>query len=214
MQYFRLSIGGSLPGGETWSVNPCFDIGVGSAPAPSPSEMAATVQALRAVPTPANLLGILSTSASITRMRLEARSFLGGLEAVGEAAVSPPRLGTGTATKPYQTSVVTSLRTDYPGGRNRGRLYWPALAVAIGASDLRMNSAIAGNIAQACWDYLQALSAALQTSTGFTTQPAVASGTARSLQRVRYVEVGDILDVQRRRRDKALETRYRYPASA
>lgn len=214
MEYFRLSIGGALPGGEVWSVNPCFDLGVASAPAPSPSAMQAAVQALRGVTTPATLLGILSTSANINRMRLEARGFNTGLEAVGEAAVTPPRAGSGTATKPYQTSVVTSLRTEYPGGRNRGRLYWPGLAVAIGSSDLRMNPAICTNIAQAAWDYLQALSAALQLSTGFTTQPAVASSTGKTLQQVRYVEVGDILDVQRRRRDKAVESRYRIPAGA
>lgn len=214
MQYFRLSIGGALPGGEVWSVNPCFDIGVSSAPAPSPSQMAAAVQALRAVATPAPLLGLLSTSASINRMRLEARGFSSGLEAVGEAAVSPTRFGTGTASKPYQTSVVTSLRSDYPGGRNRGRLYFPALNVAIGNTDLRMTAATCNQLAQAMWDYLQALSAALQTSTGFTTQPAIASSTGKTLQQVRYVEVGDILDVQRRRRDKAVETRYRIPAGA
>lgn len=213
MRYFRLSIGGALPGGEVWSVNPCFDIGVGAAPAPTPSEMSAAVQALRAVATPAPLLSLLSTSASINRMRLEARNFDSGLEAVGEAAVSPPRNGTGTAAKPYQTSVVMSLRSAYPGGRNRGRLYFPALNVAIGNTDLRMTGATCTQLAQATWDYLQNLSAALQTSTGFTTQPAIASSTGRTLQQVKYVEVGDILDVQRRRRDKALETRYRIPAN-
>lgn len=214
MDYMRLTIAGQLPGGEVWSVNPTFQAGSGGAPAPTPSEMSAAVQAARSVTTPAPLLGLMSTVGSITRMRLEARSFARGLEAVGEAAVTPPRAGVGSATKPFQTSVVLSLRTPYPGGRNRGRLYWPGLAAAISNADLRIGAAGCQSIAQAAWEYLIALAVAMQTSLNMTTVPTVVSGTAGTVQPVTYVEVGDVLDVQRRRRDKAVESRYRYPAEA
>lgn len=212
MQYLRLSIQGSLPGNEVWSINPCFAPVGGSAVTPTPSQMASAVQAARSVPRPPSMLQQLSSAGRVTALRLEARGFSSGLEQVGVAAVTPAESGTGNATKPYQTAMVVSLRTAFPGGRRRGRVYLPALASVIDVSTLRVGQGVCTTIAQGFYQYLEQLAVAMSTPLGLDVYPAVISGTSKSVELITYVEVGDVLDVQRRRRDKAVESRYRFPA--
>lgn len=204
MSYIRMSIGGTLPGGEVWSVNPVFsDLSSGgSAEAPQALNEAAT--AARALPIPAALRTLLSTVGNVSRVRLEHRNNAGTLMTVGESA-GAPSAGTTGANKPFQTSIVLSLRTGLAGGSRRGRLYWPCLGGAISATSLRLDNPTNTVAAGAMAGYLTSLQAAINTELEGEYTLAVRSPTLGLETPVTSVTCGDILDTQRRRRDKAVE---------
>lgn len=111
--------------------------------------------------------------------------------------------GSGTATKPYQTACVISLRTALAGASRRGRLYWPALGASISGNRLQSptdEATVAGN-----WrDFMEDVI----TNWGLTAlglRPVVVSETLATVTPVTNVLVGDVLDTQRRRRDEMPE---------
>lgn len=107
----KLSIRGTLPGGEAWSVNPIFDA-FNAYDGVEANDMNAVALAVRAVSVPDSLKNLMSSGAAITSFRLEGRT--GGNELVLAAEAAPASgsiTGLGVATKPYQTSVVASLLT-------------------------------------------------------------------------------------------------------
>lgn len=203
----KLSIRGTLPGGEAWSVNPIFDAfnayeGVEAA------DMNAVALAVRAVTVPTSLRALMSSGADITSFRLEGRT--GGNELVLAAEAAPASgaiTGNGVATKPYQTSVVASLLTGFAGASRRGRLYWPALGAGIN-SNLRLNSPTADAVAADMSAYLRAIQTAISAQTKFAGSRLVVFSQKLGLKTpVTDISVGDVLDVQRRRRDRAVESR-------
>jgi len=56
--------------------------------------------------------------------------------AQGEFIYSAPRVGTGTASLPTQTSVVVSTLSGNPGRANRGRMYLPATGATLNGHQL------------------------------------------------------------------------------
>ena len=202
--YLRLTISGGIGAVEQWSVNPCFFIDNDS-DFWSQSSAEAIVQAMvTGVTLPAGLKNVMGASVTVRSYRLEGRSDNGALLGVAEAAIPLPIAGTGTSTKSPQAALVLSLRTSVPGPSGRGRLYWPALAVGLD-SNFRVNPTITTAAATGAATYLEALSAAIRDNAGLFpwTQVllAVVSPTRALKTPVTRIQVGDVLDTQRRRRD-------------
>lgn len=202
----RVSIGGQMPGGEQWSVNPCFAFPAGGAVV-TYNDALAFATAVSGVTTPTNLLTMNVPGVTFATFRVEARTKAGDLEAQAEVALSSPGNSTGSSGHPFQTSMVTSLRTINGTARGRGRLYWPATAVPLTSSSLRVSSGDVSAKLTAIKTYLSGVATALS---GATDDPdvvlAVWSRSNEALYGVNQILAGDILDVQRRRRDRVKET--------
>lgn len=206
-RYLRVSIQGSLPGGEIWSVNPVFAPLMPPFTA-SPAQLVATAQAIATATVPASLLSLLSLNGSITGVRVEAREADFSLVDVGEYFRPVALPGTGAPDKPNQSSVVFSLRTEGVGARQRGRMYWPALRVTLVASTGRISSPTPALISTDASQYLENVSDAIgSVLTGVDTwHPVIYSRVASTSRDVTGVWVGDIVDSQRRRRDNLPES--------
>jgi len=200
----KVSILGTLPGNEVWSVNPVFAVTTGAVI--SYAECIAIVNAVNALTVPSGVRSIMSTSTYVTGCRVEARTAAGVLEALAEGNISSPVVGQGSMPHPFQTSLVSSLRTTTPGGSGRGRLYWPATGATIDAPTLRMTSSSASTALTGIKSYLNLIQTAVDASVDETVALAVWSRTTGQLPTVNSIQVGDVLDTQRRRRDKITET--------
>lgn len=202
-------INGSLPGGEVWSVNPRFfgNFGPDITNYPDLLAWATNIAALNSGNVlPAPLRALLSPSGAVVSIRCEYRDASDRLQQAAEVALPSPAPGTGSATKPFQTSLVSSLLTGRPGRSYRGRLYWPALGAIISASDLRLSDVNAQSYCTAVGQFLTAVQNAAPAGTGVTL--GVVSQTLSTRSAVTRIEVGDVLDVQRRRRDSLVEGRF------
>ncbi len=207
MSYVRLVIKGTMGSGEVWTINPVFDP-TGEFPGWDQAKGDAALAAVNGVTVPSFLLSALSSAGSVVGARLEARNDSDDkIFGLSEGPRPSNGLGTGQPLHPAQTAMVTSLRTATAGPRGRGRLYWPAVGVAIG-TDLRVSSTNVGNMLNNMKSYLLALATALQSGfTGIPFAPAVRSVTSHTTPHLIRLQVGDVLDTQRRRRD-ALPEQY------
>lgn len=199
----RLSLTGSLPGGEQWSVNPCFAMGDFDEIV-TPAEAAALVAAVNGTSMPATLRAIMSGSTSLVGCRVEARAVTGELETVAEGVRATPTIGTGGSVHPYQTAWVTSLRSNAVGGSGRGRMYWPATGALLDSDTLRPITATVQSALIGVRDWLSLIVTAMQTVKPIFTL-AVWSRTQSALHPVVNLQMGDVLDSQRRRRDTLAE---------
>jgi hypothetical protein len=98
-----------------------------------------------------------------------------------------------------------SLRTDTPGGSGRGRLYWPAAGASVTTS-LRLSTPAKETLLTNFTTYLHSLET--QFANAFPTigfDLAVRSKTTRTTPHVNRLQIGDVIDVQRRRRDNLQE---------
>lgn len=206
MSYLRLTILGLSALGETWTNTLCFDP-TGEGPLWDQATGDAQVAAALAVTVPTNLINILSTALSIEGMRLEMRDdATDELIGASEAYKGTPLVGGGAPRMPAQCALVFSLRTDTPGARGRGRIYWPCLSASIG-TDLRMTTA---SLAPTLADF-RTYALALQAAIGGAAVPtlalnlAVRSRASKTTPHVRRVLLGNVVDTQRRRRDRLPE---------
>jgi hypothetical protein len=207
MSYFRVSILGTLPTGEVWSVNPVFDptFEVGESINQAELDAACLLIANRSVPSA--LQTAMSPGASRTGARVEVRDDADdSLIAISVQGSTTPTAGTGTLKLPLQAAIVTSIRTDTPGGSGRGRIYWPALGVTLGTTG-RLTTPTAGLFLTDMKSYLLGirtdLNAAFATI-GFDL--AVRSKATLSTPHAVRLQVGDVVDTQRRRRDAQPES--------
>lgn len=200
----RVSIVGSLPGGEEWSINPVWAIGGDFGVSVTPSQAQAIADAMAAATIPANFLLMLSTSTAVTGYRVEARTLTGALETQAEAAKTSGGTGTGASAHPYQTSAVVSLRTDRVGPSGRGRLYVPATGVTIASSDLRISTSLTATYLGGVKSYLTALQTAIDATLDGISLVVWSRKTA-STNNVKTMMMGNVTDTQRRRRDALLE---------
>lgn len=202
----KVRILGLLPGGEVWSVNPSFYANLDNV-VTDYDELLAWATAIAALNEgdvfPAGLRSLLSSAASISSIRTEYRDGNGNLSQAAEYTLPIVAAGTGTASKPFQTAVVSSLLTGRPGRSRRGRLYWPALAANISSTSLRLSTPSASAVGEAVRSFLSAVTASAPA--GKNPQLAVISETLSTATQVTQVAVGDVLDVQRRRRDSLVE---------
>lgn len=206
MSYVRVSILGSSQQGEVWSVNPVFDPTLEFPGGVDQTALDSATDAIAALSPGAGLLSYMSTSLTITGARCEVRDDSSdNLIAISTQVRTTALAGTGSPARSATTAVVFSLRTNTPGGSGRGRLYWPAVSGSVGA-DLRFT---AGALTTALGDmrtYLNAMRSAL--ATAFPTigyDLAVRSRTTHTTPHVNKIQVGNVPDTQRRRRDSLIE---------
>jgi hypothetical protein len=200
----KVSVQGALPGGEVWSVNPIWDLPTGDFPLTF-AQLNAIATALNAVTIPAGLRSMWSTSTTATGVRLEHRSLGGELLSQIEQVRTTPVAGSGSTPHSFQSCVVSSLRTATAGASGRGRLYWPATGAALAAADLRLSSVDVDTFLLSVKTYLSSLQAAIVT-TSAGANLSVWSRTRGAVYPINRVLMGNITDVQRRRRDTAVET--------
>lgn len=201
-EVIRVSLKGSLPGGEKWSINPCFhyiaELDVNY------SQVLAIATAINNVTIPTGVRALWSTSTLYTGCQVEARSSAGVLEALADVPRSSTVAGSGGGALPFQSSAVVSLRTNRPGGSGRGRLYLPATGVTLGSSTLRIDPTVLGTALSGMKTWLSGIEAAVETT--LTDAPlSVWSRTTMGTYSVTKILMGDVADVQRRRRDAAPE---------
>lgn len=199
----RISITGALPSGEEWSVNPVFGLADFGEPV-TQAQVQTIATALAAMVIPNLLMITMINTTTINGYRVEARKKSGELQALAEAVKVTPEPGTGTNAHPFQTSIVSSLRTAQVGASGRGRLYWPATGFAISSTNLRPSDNNVGVVRDAVKSYLSGMQTIIR-----ATLPgaylAVWSRKQQGLYAVNSIGVGNVLDVQRRRRDALFE---------
>ena len=202
--FLRVSLEGTMPTGEKWSVNPVYSIGGDFGAPTTPAQLVTVADAILSVTIPGLVLALNVAAVTHQGVRVEARDLDGTLENLAERALTTPVAGTGVASHPFQTSVVSSLRTAHPGATGRGRLYWPATGLTAVPSTLRISGTNTSATAGAIRDYLGAIETAIEaTFTG--TSLCVWSRKNAALYPVDRIQVGDVFDVQRRRRDSLVE---------
>lgn len=200
----RVSLTGVLPSGENWSVNPVYAF---TAPlALSAEECAAAAAQINAVSVGSGITGLNPSGWNINGCRFEARDLNGELENVAEVPRTTPVVGTSSTIHPLQTSIVLSLRSTDSTARGKGRLYWPALGMAMDASTARFSASGVDNFLTAMNTYLGDIEEAIQAVGGMTTAAlSVWSRTTPKTSVVTSLRAGNVPDVQRRRRDKVVE---------
>jgi len=202
----RVSIIGSMPSGELWSVNPVWQIGgVSTSEDISADEAQTMATAIAAIAPATGILQQFSTSTTISGCRVEARRWDGTLAALAEGVKAAPAVGSGTSQHPFQTSIVSSLRTGPPGASGRGRLYWPATGIVIASATLRPANSVVSSFLSGVKTYLTSIGNAIDVSTDNAPVLSVWSRVGATTKPVTSIQAGDVLDTQRRRRDSLIE---------
>jgi hypothetical protein len=214
MAYWRAVLKGSIGGIESWSTSTAFGI-VGLSPdVPDQSAADGILANLLAYTTTANVptsfKSLLSSGSWISGWRLELRSEDESILSISEGSMGSPVFGTSTPTKTPQDACVISLRTSTPGARGRGRMYFPAMGAALNAT-FQLNAPTAANVAADAKTWLNAIKGrmdAYYTSIAAAKSVAVSvrSATDHVCRDVNQIQVGSILDTQRRRRDAIPES--------
>lgn len=209
MSFIRVILSGSLPGGETWSVSPAYNETTNVSGWDQAAGQVAA-DAIADLEVPIELLALMSGSSGRQRVRVERRTDANVLLGAAEALWSGGAPGNGSATKTFQSAVVISLRSNVPGSRGRGRIYWPAIGAVIGIGNLRLSNPTPAAVATAAASYLDAIETELKNALEpvpslIDYHLAVYSPTTQTKVDVSRIEVGDVLDTQRRRRDRVPE---------
>lgn len=202
-QIIKAGIVGTLVNNEVWSINPVFQLD--ASPDVTWDQLNTIATAINALTIGTTMRAAMSNETKVTGVKLEARTQNGQLQVQLAQDRSSAVVGTGVTPHPNQTAAVISLRTTTPGGRGRGRLYWPATGVSILATTGRFNSGVAGSLAAEFKTYLSGINTAIS-ATIPNSSLVVWSRVGLGVQAVNKIIVGDVPDTQRRRRDKAVET--------
>lgn len=218
MEHVLIQWGGTLPGGETWSCslrtgaqesgNPAGDV---------PSEGAVSSwlngsikDAVLAYHT--NALTSINPVAKLTFVKANRIAVDGHyMDPSTNEYVYASIAGTGGAFNPLpnQCTIAVSLTTGYKRGpAHRGRFYLPSPAVQVAAADGLCTQYEADSIAAATKTFLESIGDVPGLDTPFSQTPMVFSrkSGAPAHRAVTGVEVGRVVDTQRRRRRSLKET--------
>jgi len=201
-EVLRVTVKGTMPGGEVFSVNPVWNIGTDPLTA---TEAGTIATAIDAVTIPAALLAGIPASMAYVGTRVESRDSTGTLHAVGEHTRAAPVVGTASGGLPFQTAMVVSLRTLLAGASFRGRLYFPANGMTMTNTTLRPPTSSITAYLGGVKAYLALIETAIQATSGGATL-VVWSRKTGGTALVTTLQAGDVLDVQRRRRDAVVES--------
>jgi hypothetical protein len=206
MSYVRVSILGTFASEEVWSVNPVFDPTgeFGSTVDQTALDLAAkSIADLGVTP---SLQSLMSTSATQVGARVEVRDdATDDLIGISIQAATFPATGTGAIKMPPQSALVCSIRTSTPGASGRGRLYWPAMGASL-ATNGRISAPTPTVIVQDFKTYL--LQIRTELASAFPTigfDLAVRSKTTHTTPHATRIQIGNVVDTQRRRRDNLPE---------
>lgn len=214
MAYIRTILKGSLGAVEVWSTSTNWGI-FGIHP-DSPDQalvdgiLARLITYTTVTNVPASFKTLLSSGSSITGWRVELRGENELTLSVAEGLLGTPVTGGGSASKTPQDAVVFSLRTSTPGPRGRGRMYFPAVGASLSAAFQLTGPSPAG-IAADAKTWLNAIGSQMNAyfasiSSVLTVVLSVRSQTDHVCRNVNQIQVGAVLDTQRRRRDSLPET--------
>lgn len=118
---------------------------------------------------------------------------------------STPATGSATQVAPQETCVL-SLRSGFTIGKgNYGRMYLPHTRLTLDAGTPKAAGGTRDNIAIAGKAFVNAITALLNTVTTATIFPVIMSQTGITSKGVTAVAVGDVIDTQRRRRNRIPE---------
>lgn len=202
-ELLKVSIKGSLPNGEVWSINPVWS--TPTEPELSFDQLDAIATAINSVSVPAPVLATLSAACAITGVRLEQREGNGSLVGQMEKPRNSPLPGTGTPLLPLQTALVVSLASTFPGPSGRGRLFWPMTAGNLATATHRFSGTAITTFMTNFKTYLTGVEAAIVATTT-AANLVVWSRKGATYHGVVKLRGGDIPDVQRRRRDALVES--------
>lgn len=124
----------------------------------------------------------------------------GGPGSTWAASADLGLVGTGTTSDPYQTCVVLSLRTSQIGRSRRGRMYLPAIGVAL-AQDHQMTPTLTSDLADE-WQAIFVAVDAISLETGGNPSVVVVSQTLGDTLIMNRIVVDSKPDIQRRRANK------------
>jgi len=214
MAFWKTIFKGSIGTVETWSTSVSwgvFGLSPDVADQAAADGILAAIKAASGVTTlPTSLRSLLSSAGTVDSVRVEQRAEDESVLCVAEGLFTTPLAGSGTASKTPQDSLVFSLRSSTPGARGRGRMYWPALAASLSAS-FQLSSPTATAVSVDAKSWLNAIGGAFNTywtSVGAAKSAvlSVRSVTDHVCRNVNSLQVGTVLDTQRRRRDSLPES--------
>lgn len=150
------------------------------------------------------MTGQIGSTGTIDRIRLYWHPSTSAPAAVSAVSSGLPVAGAGTIVMPPQITRVYTLVTGVPGRSFRGRMYWPRLVTGV-SNTFRDNNA--STATATAWATILSAMTDLGPGTDAVV-PAVVSKTRDLVTPVTAVQVGDVLDTQRRRRDNLRENRF------
>jgi len=214
MAYWKTILKGAIGSDEKWSTSITWGIFGINTDVPDQAltdDMLARLLA-SALPGnfPASLRLLLSSNASITGWRVEKRGEDERILSLAEGSVGSPILGTVGATKTPQDACVFSLRSSTPGARGRGRMYWPALGAVLTTS-FALSTPLASLVATEAKGWIGSIgntlnAAYIAAGSAQRVVLSVRSVTDHVCRDITQIQVGSILDTQRRRRGDFRET--------
>jgi hypothetical protein len=205
--YTRVCVQGTLPGGEVWSINPAF-IGNFDDQALSHADIqnwADDVAADVATHVTGSLKDWLSSVAVIRTIVVQSYGTNGRLEDSATAPVSPGVAGGQTLNLPPTTAAAISLYSGIPGRSYRGRVYWPILGATLLGDSGRLNPTACASAAAAFGAWMHAIENV--GPTGRNVVLGVWSKTRQAGVAVNSINIGDVPDGLRRRKDALTESR-------
>lgn len=213
MSYLKVTMLGAISGGEVWSTTVCYRFFELFATTLTQQVLDSAanrlVTGIKSTTLPDNFRALLSASGSITGWRITQHDENEKTIGVGQANYASPIVGANPPSKTPQDALVISLRTGQPGARGRGRVYFPAMGASLTPSfklNAPTNAQVVSDAAvlfDLVGDQLNAELAA--NSLAVTVELAVRSVTGHTSYKVNQLRVGDVLDTQRRRRDRIIE---------
>lgn len=214
MAYWKTILTGSMASTERWTVSNSWGI-VGLAPdtpdqARADDILSRLLTYTTSVNVPGQLLVGMSTALNITGWRVELRGEDERILSIAEGVKPTPVGGLQTPSKTPQDCIVISLRTSTPGARGRGRMYWPGVGATL-SNQFQLTQPLPADMAADAKIWLNAIGTQMNNSyiaaaSALRVALAVRSPTDHVCRDVKQIQVGSVLDTQRRRRDALKET--------
>lgn len=202
MANYRGTVSGHLEGGEIFNFTIHFRAAIDQAVTMATDLADAVTLMWSGTNTPAgNIEALYPAAIGVDGVKVDELDSSGRNVSQGLASLALVGTGTGEALPP-QNAVVVSLRTLLPTRAGRGRFYLPSPVVST-VLDQRLDST-------AQTDILNGALAMLQHMAGLTWQPIIFHRGGQTPDDVVSIDVGDVFDNQRRRRNKLVETRVRH----
>lgn len=225
MSHLLVNWQGNSPDGEVWSTGLRFAKSNSFSPIPgvpplmeaSSAQLQAVADGIAALNTgkgfPTRSLADISQALSIATIRVSEVTEAGTLVSAAEHIFSTPVAGTGQQIRPLQVAVVLTLNQGAQYGRHyRGRMFLPAIAgpditgggrVTAVNRQLRLDewATFINDVAQVCSQNVP------EGIPDMVFHGAVWSRTTGKVARLDNISMGDVLDTQRRRRDRLREAR-------
>lgn len=199
MAFYRGTVKGHLEGGEVFNFTLHFLAVTGQAAVMAVDLATAVTKMWSGTNTPAgNITALYPAAIGVDGVVVDELDSAG--KNVSQGRQSLALVGTGTDEPlPPQNSVVVSLRTNVPTRAGRGRIFLPS-PVTTTVIDQRLDSAAQGDVLHGALAMLNSM-----TADGWTT--VIYHRGSDSGDQVVSIDVGDVFDTQRRRRNKLVETR-------